>query len=121
MASVARNPREPMDDDFLQHVSIFARLPDDVRRRVAASMERVALRAGAWLFRQADPGDSLYVVRSGRLQVIVAQGGATRVVSTLGPGSSSRRCSDGSPRGGSRRSARDRRRAHEPGNGRRAG
>jgi predicted acylesterase/phospholipase RssA len=86
MASMARNAPEPMDDDFLQHVSIFARLPDDVRRRVAASMERVSLRAGAWLFRQGDPGDALYVVRSGRLQVIVAQGSATRVVTTLGPG-----------------------------------
>lgn len=75
-----------IDDDFLLQVPIFAGLPDEVRRRVSASMEPVVLRAGAWLFRQGDPGDAMFVVRSGRLHVLVDADGERRSAGTMAPG-----------------------------------
>ena len=35
---------------------------------LAASAEPISVRAGEWLFRQGDPGESLYVVLTGRLR-----------------------------------------------------
>ena len=37
----------------------------------------VEVLAGGWLFRQDDPGDSLYILINGRLQVLVEESGKT--------------------------------------------
>src|SRR4051794_23844032 len=55
---------------LLAEVSVLAGLPDELRERLAAEAKVVRLRAGAWLFRTGDVGHSLYVVRSGRLEVV---------------------------------------------------
>ena len=83
--------RTPADGDstpagFLRAVPMFAGLSDSLRRQLAAQAEWVRVEAGQWLFRQGDAGDSLYVVRSGRLEVVVEQPGPV-VVRTLTRGS----------------------------------
>jgi NTE family protein len=55
---------------FLRGVALFAELTDDLRQELAQAAERVDLPAGAWLFRQGDPADGLYVVSAGRLEVV---------------------------------------------------
>lgn len=56
---------------------------------LAANAEPVRLRAGEWLFRQGDPGDSLYVVLTGRLEIVIEQDGAEpKVIRILGRGAS---------------------------------
>lgn len=40
------------------------------RRRLGERLTTHSLRAGEWLFRAGDPGDRLYVVQSGRLDVV---------------------------------------------------
>jgi predicted acylesterase/phospholipase RssA len=47
---------------------------------------RVHLRAGAWLVRAGEAGDQLFVIESGRLEVVVVDGGTARRIRVLGPG-----------------------------------
>ena len=42
--------------------------------------------AGDWLFREGDPGDALYVLRSGRLEIVHEAGGNQIVIRTLPSG-----------------------------------
>ncbi len=61
---------------------LFRRLPDAVRAEIERTAGDRHLEAGEWLFAEGDPADALFVVRTGRLEVVV--GGA--VVRELGPG-----------------------------------
>ena len=79
----------PAPDDlreFLRHVPLLAELSDDVLADVARQSKVVSLHAGDWLFRQGDPGDSLYVVRSGRLDILREEGDGASNVGTLARG-----------------------------------
>jgi predicted acylesterase/phospholipase RssA/CRP-like cAMP-binding protein len=58
------------------------RLPDDVRLRLVAAGTRIEVAAGDWVFRQGDSADVMYVVLSGRLDVVVDD----VAVRELGPG-----------------------------------
>jgi NTE family protein len=62
---------------------LFTRLPDPVREALAGSARLVRLEAGDCLFRAGDPASSVYVLQSGRLEVVVGE----EVVRVLGPGS----------------------------------
>jgi CRP/FNR family transcriptional regulator, cyclic AMP receptor protein len=46
----------------------------------------VRLSRGATVFRQGDPGGSMYVIRAGKVRVLKEAQGRQRVVTTLGPG-----------------------------------
>lgn len=46
----------------------------------------VSLPEGATVFRQGEPGGSLYVIRAGKVRVLKESNGRQRVVTTLGPG-----------------------------------
>src|SRR3954465_7196146 len=57
---------------------------------LAQSAQLVSVRAREYLFRQGDPGDSLYVVLRGRLEIVI-EGAATtdtKVIRVLGRGDS---------------------------------
>ena len=66
----------------LDAVPLLAALPDDARWALTAACRTVELAAGSWLFEEGDPPGSAYVLRGGRLEVVL--GG--RVVRTLTPG-----------------------------------
>ena len=53
---------------------------------LAASAEPAQLRAGEWLWRQGDPGDSLYVVLTGRLEAVLERPAPARVLRVVGRG-----------------------------------
>jgi len=73
---------------LLGRVQLFDGLEEGERRQLAADLRRVAVEAGQVVFRQDDPGETLYVVAEGAVDVLVAQGDAapSARVATLGAG-----------------------------------
>jgi NTE family protein len=68
-------------------VPLFAGLDPAARAALAARTTTVALAAGDWLFREGDVADALYIVRSGRLEILQQAGGsAPKLLQELAPG-----------------------------------
>lgn len=76
-----------IDTTLLAQVQLFAQLDDDERDVLARSMHTQALAAGEVLFRLGDPGDSMFIVQSGAVELAVDDtSGAKIVLHTAGPG-----------------------------------
>ncbi len=75
------------DEALLTAVAMFAALSSTARRTLAEQAQTVRLAGGEWLFRQGDPADAMYVVRSGRLEVLREGGGQPELLDELGRGS----------------------------------
>ena len=60
----------PVALDALGHLPLFSGLSDEALARLEAAARDVEVDAGELLFAQGDPSDGLYVLRSGRLQVV---------------------------------------------------
>jgi NTE family protein len=67
---------------FLRRVPVLSGLDDELLSRLAEQVATVSVRAGEWLVREGDVADSLYVIRSGRLEVI-AEGPPETVIRIL--------------------------------------
>jgi di/tricarboxylate transporter/CRP-like cAMP-binding protein len=70
----------------LRNVPLFAELPRDVLARLVSELEELELAAGQMVFSQGEPGDALFVVTSGAVEVREERGGPTQRVAILGPG-----------------------------------
>lgn len=71
----------------LGQASPFANLGPDSLRWLALRFTSVSVEPGDDAVRQGEPGDAFYIVRSGRLQVVVRrEDGSEYSVATLGPG-----------------------------------
>ncbi len=70
--------------EFLGAVPLFTDLATDLREALAGRAREVNIDAGEWLFHEGEPGDVLYVVRAGRLEVVDESTGA--VLRELGRG-----------------------------------
>jgi predicted acylesterase/phospholipase RssA/CRP-like cAMP-binding protein len=55
---------------FLRNVPILAGLPDESLERLAGQVNDMHVRAGTWIMREGGSADSMFIVRSGRLEVI---------------------------------------------------
>ena len=65
----------------------FSQLSDDLRQRLAAQMLPMSIEPGVALLRQGEPGEALFVVVSGALEIRLRHGdGSTNVIDTAGPG-----------------------------------
>jgi NTE family protein len=51
--------------------TVLASVSDALRAQLEDDAEPVRIRAGEWLFREGEPADRAYLVRSGRLEVVV--------------------------------------------------
>jgi putative ABC transport system ATP-binding protein len=71
---------------FLQQVALFAGLSPGKLVEVAQQMERESYPAGTALIRQGDIGDKFYVIRSGKVDIQIADDSGSRVVRTLSSG-----------------------------------
>lgn len=67
---------------ILKGSSLFAQMPDDALAEVAALLQETDAGAGVLLFAKGEPGDSLYIIVSGKVRI---HDGA-RVLNDLGEG-----------------------------------
>lgn len=102
MASTAP-PHSPVE--FLSTVPMFKTLQRDVLEALAGATVEHQYSAGATIIRRGDPGDGLYIVVAGLVQVcdVTADGSNGPVVAVFGPGEAFGELSllDGKPRSAS--------------------
>ena len=72
--------------DALRATPLFAQLPEADLRRLAEMAQPLTLGPGDLLLREGDPGDAMYVVVSGELDVTKATGGNEIQLARVGPG-----------------------------------
>ena len=66
---IDRTTLAPVGIDLLRGIPMLAPLPERIIERLARSLVRVELKAGAAAVREGDEGDRFYVVESGTLEV----------------------------------------------------
>jgi putative peptide zinc metalloprotease protein len=73
---------------FIKSVGPFMTLDDRSRRALAQHLTRQTVAAGETIIRQGEIGQSCYLVRAGRVDVLLeTDSGEQRVVTSMGPGS----------------------------------
>jgi signal transduction histidine kinase len=72
--------------EALRAAPLFTQLSDDDLQRLAATVERQNLAAGDYLLREGEPGDAMFVVVSGELEVTKRSGGTELPLARVGPG-----------------------------------
>ncbi|HET7520429.1 MAG TPA: ATP-binding protein [Candidatus Limnocylindria bacterium] len=77
---------EPTTIEALHAAPLFAGLSDADLARLAETVERQKLSAGELLLREGDPGDAMYVVVSGELEVTKRAGATEQPLARVGPG-----------------------------------
>jgi small-conductance mechanosensitive channel/CRP-like cAMP-binding protein len=70
----------------LERVDLFAPLDGESRTRLASALHEQRFGIGEDIIRQDAPGDSLFIIARGRVEVRVSVDGAHRRLATLGPG-----------------------------------
>lgn len=71
----------------LETSKLFAQLPSEVRARLQAVAQPRSYQPGQEIFREGDPGEGLYVVREGLVEIAALVGGQKpQVLSQVGPG-----------------------------------
>ena len=73
--------------EALRASDLFRDLPDDDLDRLATLVEAVHVPEGEPLVREGDPGDALYVIASGELDVVRGSGADELPLARVGPGS----------------------------------
>ena len=71
---------------FLQAIPIFAGLSAEALCELATKAREIACPAGSLAVHQSDPGCEMFIIHSGKVEIIRDQGGTAEViVTTLGP------------------------------------
>jgi CRP/FNR family transcriptional regulator, cyclic AMP receptor protein len=60
-----------VDTTFLSQIHLFAQLDDDERSVLAQAMQERVVEPGTWLFREGDPGDSMFIMVGGSVELFV--------------------------------------------------
>ena len=74
-------------EDLVRAVPLLAKLPEAELRALASRGRVRSYRAGATIFREGDPGDSLHIVVEGAVRIdVLSSAGEEVTVALLGPG-----------------------------------
>ncbi|MDP9372231.1 MAG: DUF1003 domain-containing protein [Chloroflexota bacterium] len=77
----------PSDAALLAAVPFFQLMTDQERSGLAEVLRTVRIPAGRTIFEYGDPGDSLYVIREGEVEIFIHDDTGTRILlETAGPG-----------------------------------
>jgi len=80
-------PRSDLDREFLARTPIFAGLPERIIELIASSVRTVELATGELLLREGDPARSMFVVRTGEIEIFKhSKAGAEQQLAILSPG-----------------------------------
>jgi signal transduction histidine kinase len=72
---------------LLEHNALFSTLSPEHQRQLRAAAQQLTVPAGKEVFREGDPGDGLYVVADGLVEISVTGGPSGRYIFTeVGPG-----------------------------------
>lgn len=70
------------DPRLLEGVELFELLSDEDRQALADVIDNVSIEAGQTLFQAGDPGESLYVVKTGEIELFIRDNTGQRIVLT---------------------------------------
>lgn len=73
----------PCDAAVLAELEIFEHLQAEDRERLGAVIESIEVPAGETLFRTGEPGDSLFIVRSGEMELYIKDTVGQKIVLTV--------------------------------------
>jgi CRP/FNR family transcriptional regulator, cyclic AMP receptor protein len=77
----------PCDPQFLANIKMFELLEDDDRVELANVIDEAHVAAGEFLFQAGDPGDSLFIVQSGEIELFIKDTAGQKIVlATPSPG-----------------------------------
>ena len=82
----ATAPSVPEELAVLREMPIFGGVPDRALQYLSDRAERIGISAGDWFFRQGDRDQTMYVLRSGQVEVRRTLGGRSETLGRLGPG-----------------------------------
>lgn len=70
----------PCDPNFLAKIKMFDLLDEDDRVALAAVIDEMTVPAGQTLFQAGDPGDSLFIVREGQIELFIKDTAGQKIV-----------------------------------------
>ena len=70
----------PCDPDFLANIKMFELLDEDDRVALAAVVDELTVPSGQPLFQAGDPGDSLFIVRQGQIELFIKDTTGQKIV-----------------------------------------
>jgi uncharacterized membrane protein len=73
----------PCDAALLANVELFEHLEDDDRARLASVIDDVELKANATLFHAGEPGDALFIVRDGEVELFIKDTAGQKIVLSI--------------------------------------
>ena len=77
----------PCDPQFLANIKMFELLEDDDRVELANVIDEAHVAAGESLFQAGDPGDALFIVQSGEIELFIKDTAGQKIVlATPSPG-----------------------------------
>ena len=73
----------PCNPDFLAHIRMFELLNEDDRQALADVIDELTIPSGHTLFQAGDPGDSLFIVRQGAIELFIKDTAGQKIVLTV--------------------------------------
>lgn len=72
----------PCEPEFLENITMFELLNEDDRVALAAVVDELAVPEGHTLFQAGDPGDSLFIVRVGEIELFIKDTAGQKITLT---------------------------------------